>query len=242
MTTDLHALAGAYALNALDPDERAEFEAHLTSCPSCYAEIAEFGDVVAAMADADAVAPPPQLRASVLAQLGDHEQLPPTPNRTPAPAREPAVVDLDERRRRRWSMTGMLAVAAAVVVFAIGAVVVSTGRGGETDFDDVRAASDAVVTVLEGEDGTLEVAYSADLDRVALRGSGVDQLGPDLRYALWAITGDVAIPAGLFEADDGSIDDTVELADVQADAWGITVESADGADAPTSDVIYFAEV
>lgn len=242
MTTDPHTLAAAYALGALDPEERADFEAHLASCSSCSAEIAEFRGVVESLADADAVAPPTALRASVLDRLDDHEQVPRRATAATEPVADAPVVDLAERRRRRFSVASALAAAAAVAVLAIGAIVVSSLRGGGTNFDDVRAASDAVVTELEGETGTVEVAYSAELDRVALRGSDVDELDPDLRYALWAITGDAAIPAGLFESDGGSIDDTVELADVQADAWGITVESAEGADAPTTDIIYFAEV
>lgn len=233
MTTDPHALAAAYALDALDPEERSEFEQHLATCSSCAAEIAEFGGVVAAIADADAIVPPDHVRDAVLSRLGEHEQV-------PGPTGPASVVDLARRRRRR-SVAGLLAAAAAVVAIAIGAIVVSSGRG-SVGFDDVAAAPDGVVTVLDGERGRLEVAYSAELDRVALRGTGVDELGPGLRYALWAISGDAATPAGLFEPSDGSIDDAVELVDVRADAWGITVESAEGADAPTTDIIYFAEV
>ena len=37
--SDIHALSGAYAVDALDDDERAEFEKHLAVCPECRAEV-----------------------------------------------------------------------------------------------------------------------------------------------------------------------------------------------------------
>ena len=35
MSDDLHSLSGAYALDALDDDERADFEEHLARCATC---------------------------------------------------------------------------------------------------------------------------------------------------------------------------------------------------------------
>lgn len=243
MNADLHGLAGAYALDALDDVERAEFEAHLSSCAACTAEVAEFGEVATALADSSSVAPPTHLKATIMSQLGDVPQDSRAPTTESAAAEESAVapvVDLAERRRK-FSMPALLGAAAAVALIAIGAVVISANRGG-SDFDDVLAASDAVVTQLDGEGGTFEVAYSAELDRVALRGENVDDLGPGLRYALWAIADGTPIPAGLFEPDDGSIEDVVELADVAAEAWGITVEPESGSASPTLPIISIGEV
>jgi anti-sigma factor RsiW len=38
--SDIHALSGAYAVDAVDDIERASFERHLASCPTCRAEVA----------------------------------------------------------------------------------------------------------------------------------------------------------------------------------------------------------
>jgi anti-sigma factor RsiW len=38
MEADLHDLTAAYALDALDPDEAREYEAHLARCERCRAE------------------------------------------------------------------------------------------------------------------------------------------------------------------------------------------------------------
>ena len=42
---DIHALSGAYAVDALDETERAEFERHLTGCPSCRDEVDDLRDI-----------------------------------------------------------------------------------------------------------------------------------------------------------------------------------------------------
>ena len=244
MTTDLHALVAAYALDALDDAERAEFEAHLATCGSCPAELAEFTEVVGGLADATSVAAPPNLRERVLARIAETEQVPemlPTTERH-EPDGTGSVVDLAERRRRKLSIANMLTAAAAAVVLLVGAVAISGLRGDDdSDYDDVASATDAVVAELAGDSGTVEVAYSAELDRVALRGEGVEDLEPGLRYALWAIADETPVPAGLFDTDDGSIDDAVELADVDVQAWGITVEPETGSDAPTGDILYYAD-
>ena len=40
MTKDLHALTGAYVMDALDDDERAAFEAYMATSPATQAEVA----------------------------------------------------------------------------------------------------------------------------------------------------------------------------------------------------------
>jgi hypothetical protein len=235
MTTDLHALAAAYALDALDDDERVEFEAHLASCESCPSELAKFAEVVGGLAEATGVAAPANVRDRVLAQIGETEQVSASSSSSEVAAAP--VVDLAERRHRKLSIANMLTAAAAAVLLLVGAIVISGQRGG-SDYDDVASASDAVVAQLVGESGSVDVAYSAELDRVALRGENFDDLEPGLRYALWAIADGTPVPAGLFDTDDGSIDGAVELADVDAQDWGITVEPESGSDAPTSEIIY----
>ena len=39
MTSDIHALSGAYAIDALDDIERAQFERHLAECAECRDEV-----------------------------------------------------------------------------------------------------------------------------------------------------------------------------------------------------------
>ncbi len=41
MTDDIHALSGAYAVDALDELERVQFEQHLAGCSACRAEVGQ---------------------------------------------------------------------------------------------------------------------------------------------------------------------------------------------------------
>ena len=46
---DLHDLTAGYALDALDPDERARYEEHLASCERCRDELQGFWQVAGAL-------------------------------------------------------------------------------------------------------------------------------------------------------------------------------------------------
>ena len=45
--SEIHGAVGSYVVNALDPDELEEFEAHLAVCPTCSREVQEFGETAA---------------------------------------------------------------------------------------------------------------------------------------------------------------------------------------------------
>jgi anti-sigma factor RsiW len=55
---EIEELLGAYALDAVDPDERDEIERHLATCPRCRAEVAEHREVAAVLGYAGSDAPP----------------------------------------------------------------------------------------------------------------------------------------------------------------------------------------
>jgi anti-sigma-K factor RskA len=65
-----HSLAGPYALDALEPAERARFERHLRGCAACQAEVRGFAEVAASLGLAAAATPPPSLKGRVLADVG----------------------------------------------------------------------------------------------------------------------------------------------------------------------------
>ena len=65
----VHALSGAYVVDALDDDERRLFEQHLPECVDCQHEVASLREAAALMADDAALTPPPSLRDSVLAGI-----------------------------------------------------------------------------------------------------------------------------------------------------------------------------
>ena len=79
--SDIHAAVGSYAVDALSPVERAEFEAHLNHCPSCRWEAAEFGETLAQLSSLVATPPPAALRNSVLAAVTGVRQVSPQRSR-----------------------------------------------------------------------------------------------------------------------------------------------------------------
>ena len=100
VSADPHADVGAYAVDALDPPERAEFRAHLMSCAQCRTEVAEFRAATAELALLVATPPPAELRAATSIGIRGVRQLPPPAERDPSPVRHlpplPEVAPLDD--------------------------------------------------------------------------------------------------------------------------------------------------
>src|SRR5688500_1121152 len=102
-------LAGLYVLDALDPAERAQVDAHLASCAEAHDEFAEVGAVAPALATlADPVGAPAALKTKVLAD-----------DRAGAGVRvwQSAAATVTRRVRRSW--LGWAATAAAVLLIAV---------------------------------------------------------------------------------------------------------------------------
>ena len=73
--SEIHELAGSYALNALDTADLTEFEAHLATCPTCQAEVAEFCETAAELSLLSLATPPPALRDNILAAIQNTPQI-----------------------------------------------------------------------------------------------------------------------------------------------------------------------
>ncbi|MDP3969273.1 MAG: anti-sigma factor [Nocardioides sp.] len=235
MSTDVHTLSGAYAVDALDPREAAEFEEHLEQCHACREEVAELQHAAALMGAAEAAAAPAALRSRVLDEVERAPQLPPRVASLPSdPVTVPgSVVPL----RRRLPARGLLAAAAAVVALAIGGVLVS-----DTMRDDGVPLAGGVVQVFEADDarsvtvdtsngGKVRVALSAAEGQMAVDTAQLPDLGPRQVYQLWTVVGDIAQPAGV-------LDDPKTGASMGLPAEGtkvaITIEPMGGSERPTS--------
>lgn len=84
--TDVHALSGAYALDALDASETRAFEEHLLTCSDCLVEVAELRAAAATLSTLSATEPGAHVRNAVLAGIQQVRPLPPLPALT---AQEP---------------------------------------------------------------------------------------------------------------------------------------------------------
>ena len=122
MSTDLHSLSGAFALDALSADEAQRFRTHLQGCAVCQQEVRELREAATRMAEVEAVPPPAALKARVLAAADRTPQKPPKVADTVAPS-----------SRRRW--VPRLAAAAAAVVLAVAAGVGVAQLAGDDERD-----------------------------------------------------------------------------------------------------------
>jgi anti-sigma-K factor RskA len=155
-----HDATGAYVLGALDEVERTAFEEHLAGCPACREEVDELLPAAQALPiSVDPVAPPPALKARIMAEVEREASLlaaaGPEADR-PAPAAA-------ERRRRRFSLrVPRLAPAAVAAVLLVAGIAIGVGASQlsnepeRTVAAQVSGAPGATVSLeLSGEEGRL---------------------------------------------------------------------------------------
>ncbi|MGW5860727.1 anti-sigma factor [Streptomyces sp. NPDC055239] len=232
-----HTLAGAYALDALDSDERAAFEKHLAQCTDCRHEVAEFAATAGRLALAASVTPPPALKQAVLSQIPNVRQEPPRPahetDSTPTP------------RSTTWLRNFMLA--ACLAAAALGGVATwqhqeaqqaraqaSQARAGADQVASVLAAGDARTHAASLSDGARgAVVTSASQNRAVFTASGLDAPPKDKVYELWFNDEGTMRPAGLLNRDKSNQVTLMEGDIDRATGIGITVEPAGGSKTPT---------
>jgi anti-sigma factor RsiW len=235
--SDIHALSGAYAVDALDDRERELFEQHLADCPACQAEITELRGAAALLPETTYVAPPTHLRDRVLAEIATVRPLPPLPVQEVVPA------PVDIRSRRRRFPVGLAAAAAMIAVLGGTAVVTQPWEDNQSQRE--VTAIDAVLQAADAERVSLRVGEAeATLVRSVSQGRAVIVTkdmppAPDGKlYELWlqVPTGQME-PAGLMP--DGSDNKFLLEGDAtEATAAGITVEPApNGSRVPTTEPI-----
>ncbi len=225
--SDIHALSGAYAVDALDDGERIQFEQHLETCPECRAEVRSFCETAALIAGASAERSP---REPAGRRTGCHR------HRASAPARDPRSHPGRGRHPadRRW-FPAMVAAAVAVILLAAGALVWQPWQNGASASlaDQVMNAPDAVKVVepVPGG-GRLTVWRSASLKRAVMVADHVPEPQPGTVYELWLFQpGQGAVAAGLMP---DSTQPTVFSGNAAtATAAAITVEPDTGSRHPT---------
>ncbi len=235
MTADIHALTGAYALDAVSDDERTEFERHLAECESCAQEVAELRETATRLAFAATEEPPAALKTRVLGQIGTVRQLPP----------ETTVVPLRRRGRRPLAqrLTTMAAAVLLVVAAALGVLVVRQNqqlddtRTQAAEMSEILRAGDAQVLTLDGgEGGQMTVAMSRSLDRMLLLGDELPDPPSGHDFQVWSGHDGTMVSAGLLTPDHGEALLAVDgFGD--ADQIAVTVEPDGGSDQPTTEPV-----
>lgn len=234
--SEIHALSGAYAIDAVDDLERAAFDQHLADCGECLADVASFRETATVLAQAVAVEPPAALRARVLEAIGTVRPEPPVTQ----PTRVAPVTAVTHGRFRRWLPT----LAAAVVLGVIG-VGVAVWQPWQDEHTPPPSATEQVLKADDAAQETLRFpgGASATLVRSDSQGQAV-LVTEDMPaapagkvYQLWFdVPGKGMVSAGLMppKADQAVL---LEGNADTATGVGITVEPAGGSAAPTSDPI-----
>jgi len=226
----VHELTAAYALDALDPDEAREYEAHLAHCERCRTELAVMSTTTASLAHA-VEAPPPRadLRDRILVA---------------ARAERSNVVPLRSRRPAAWQVVAAVAAAAAVGV-GIWAATVSNSLESERS---ARQRADRALAVLSdpaakhvalsGRPGSLVVAPSGEAALVIRR---LGHAPGGKTYEAWVIEGNMPRAAGTFAGGGKTTVLPLQHSVGAGTTVAVTIEKHGGADAPHGPIILSAK-
>ena len=255
--SEIHGATGSYVLNALDPSELDEFEAHLAVCPTCSREVVEFCETAAQLSLLASTPPPPAaLKGSVMAAISGVRVLPPEeptqaeerPEREelvtrPAPTAAP-VDELALRRQRRTTRLLSLAVAAAMVVaLGLGGWVVTlvqreTPVATSTPETQLLNAPDVQGYTVELKNGAQATfVASKSLNRAMFSSAHLPPLEDGRTYQLWTLSGPLTAPTRATPdnlVSGGSAAKQWFRGPVEhSDALAVSIEHAGGAQAPT---------
>jgi hypothetical protein len=216
---ELDSLLGAYALDALDEDEKRAVEDYAARNPAAQAEIDELRETAGslALAPADDPVAPPELWRRIEEEINS----------------EPRDELASRRKTRRVELWVVPVAAALALVLGVAAALV---LGSEEDASLYEAAVDDGASEIPLVDGDAQVATIAlrDDGTGVVRNASLDTLSDDEVYQLWAVVGNdtdaVVISAGVLGSDVGDATFTVAG---PVEQFMITVEDAPGV--PTSD-------
>jgi hypothetical protein len=256
--SEIHGAVGSYVVNALDPDELEEFEAHLAVCPTCTREVKEFGETAAELSLLASAPPPPTaLRGSILSAISEIRPLPPEPPADAAPAKseppgtllvpaEPGrpVDELAMRRQqRRTRILSVLVAAVVAAALALGGVVYGLVQARQAQVAQQAAKTELLTapdvrtysaTMKDG--GQMSFVVSRSLDRAMFIGKDLPAVGADKTYQLWTLEGQQAIPDDVVA---GGGDRQQFFRETLSGVTGlaVSVEAAGGAQQPTPSTI-----
>ncbi|MCR6033038.1 anti-sigma factor [Nocardioides sp. zg-579] len=246
MSDDIHALSGAYAVDALDDIERAQFERHLAGCEACREEVDGLRETAALLAETTMTTPSAELRDRVLAGIATVRPLPPVvPPHAPTgeglPASPAPTTPSTRGPRRRWLT--MVAAAAAVMAVGVGGTVVAQQPWSEDSseaprlsaVDRIKAADDVQTFRHRFPDGAEAVLYrSPSLNEAVVVTHDMGPAPDGKVYQAWLQHDDTMVSAGLMpEGPDNVV--PLQGDPATADGFGITVEPAGGSVVPSKE-------
>ena len=212
---------GVYLLGAMNELERQAFERHLKGCSDCQEELARLRPAAEALpGSVEQLAPPPALKARLMAEVkGDA-----------AAVGEPGQADADARGGwlSRLRLPRLAYAAAALLLgLVIGFGVAQLGG------DESRTVPVTVAKAMPDAGGSLRISD----DGATLRLHDMPELSAARVYQVWIQHGDRMVPARTFEVGSNGRGD-VDLPSVD-DAKGVFVtrEARGGAQVPSENPV-----
>ncbi|WP_239308825.1 anti-sigma factor [Frankia sp. Cj3] len=248
---DIHALTGAYVLDAVDGDERAMVDEHLASCDVCAREVTELRLTATALTRVDEVEPPASLRAAVLARIATAPQLPAP--QLPAPDDRPRDGQRRGQPRHPRLSRRVTAAAAAALVTVTGLGLTVAGQQRRLDSERQRADRlSALAAAALSRSAAMPLAGGGSLAVVAVAGNALVSardlpvLTGGRVYQFWLAGPSPAGPDGVRSAGiaDGRAVAVDRLLTGVGDARSIvvTAEPAGGSARPTTPMLIDAPI
>ena len=236
---EIEALLGAFALDAVDADEREIVEDHLRECPRCRAEVEQHREVAAHLAFAGSSAPE-GLWTRIAAELEPAES-------------EPDLARIYPLRSASPTRSGLYQVLTGAVAAALIAVMGVLGWQVHTEQTRVRHLAAALVQAgglngavrdasldpssakfaLTSADGKVHVdaVMQPDGTGYLVSHGSLATLPKGETYQLWGVVGGQRISLGLLGTDPDVV--AFRAAGTSVSAMAITAEAAGGAVQPT---------
>ncbi|YAL83231.1 anti-sigma factor [Dermacoccaceae bacterium W4C1] len=247
MNSEIYQLLGAYAVDAVSEQERAEVEAYLATHPEELAEVRSLQAAAGRMSALTEVPAPQHLRAQILGSANTSRPLP--PSATPPAAVQPHAAEQSTtntetaapaaRPHRSWRSRGALITAAALVIGGIGLGTKQWWQPVDTSpatvAADVTDADDDVWygTTLEGHE--INVIRSVSKHAAVVKADQLPSAGAGKTYQVWLQHTDGSMsPAGLLPSTSGDHEVLLKGDAASAVGIGITIEPAGGSPQPTS--------
>jgi anti-sigma-K factor RskA len=193
---EVEELLGAYALDAVNDEERAAVDAHLADCPRCRAEVDGHREVASHLAQTGAAAPG-ELWDRIAGSIAGEE---------PPPMRLVVASSAPVAPRRSWRLP--LAAAAAVLVLAlVGAGLLLRSDDGGRGSEDLAGAALAAFESPRAQTADLLDDGGLALARVAVLPDGTGYVLADALpalddriYQLWGTDGETVVSLGAMGA------------------------------------------
>jgi anti-sigma-K factor RskA len=248
----LHTLVGAYVLDAVTGQERADFERHALTCEQCREDVRGLREATAQLATATAVSPRTALREQTLRAAERIRQLPPLVAAEPAAqraTRRRAWAGLWRTSRRALAGRPSLARLAAVAAAALAVTAIVLGvhlTVMQSRITAMEQRDSAIAAILGSHDATTltaqvrtggmaTVVMSHRARLLVFTATGLRKLPASKAYELWLMRPAGARAAGMLPPDHHGMSGPVVVSKLApGDMLGLTIEPSAGTGQPTS--------